>query len=69
MGNTVADVLAGETPYMPHLHKRQEIGVFFSYALISLKTCILNGTANLLFWHTHQIPYSMEVNSKGTDET
>ena len=25
MGTTVAGVLAGETPYMPHLHKRNEI--------------------------------------------
>ena len=55
----MADVFAGETPYMPHLHKRNEIGVIISYALISLKTCIRNGTANLLFWHTHLIPYSM----------
>ena len=69
MGTTVAGVLAGETPYMPHIHKRNEIGVIISYALISLKTCIPNGTANLLFWHTHLIPYSMQVNSKGTDET
>ena len=69
MGTTVADVLAGETPYMPHLHKRNEIGVIISYALISLKTCIPNGTANLLFWHTYLIPYSMQVNSNGTDET
>ena len=30
-----------------------------SYALITLKTCILNGTANLLFWYNHLIPYSM----------
>ena len=59
MGTTVADVLAGETPYMPHLNKRNEIGVIISYALISLETCISNGTANLLFWHTHLIPYSM----------
>ena len=66
MGTTVAGVLAGETPYMPLLHKRNEIGVIISYALISLKTCIPNGTANLLFWHTHLIPYSMQVNSKGT---
>ena len=69
MCTTVAGVLAGETPYMPHLHKRNEILVIISYALISLKTCIPNGTANLLFWHTHLIPYSMQVNSKGTDET
>ena len=69
MGTTVAGVLAGETPYMPHIHKRNEIGVIISYALISLKTCIPNGTANLLFWHTHLIPYSMQVNSKGIDET
>ena len=69
MGTTVAGVLAGETPYMPHHHKRNEMGVIISYALISLKTCIPNGTANLLFWHTHLIPYSMQVNSKGTDET
>ena len=27
MGTTVAGVLAGETPYMPHLHKRKETGV------------------------------------------
>ena len=69
MGTTVAGVLAGKTPYMPHLHKRNEISVIISYALISLKTCIPNGTANLLFWHTHLILYSMQVNSKGTDET
>ena len=43
--------------------------VIISYSLIKLKTCIPNGTANLLFWHTHLIPYSMQVNSKGTDET
>ena len=59
MGTTVAGVLAGETPYMPDLHKRNEIGVIISYVLISLKTCITNGTANLLFWHTHLFPYSM----------
>ena len=47
MGTTVAGVLAGKTPYMPHLHKRNEIVVIISYALISLKTCIPNGTANL----------------------
>ena len=69
MGTTVAGVLAGETSYMPHLHKRYEIGVIISYALISLKTCLPNGTANVLFWHTHLIPYSMQVKSKGTDET
>ena len=56
---TVAGVLAGETPYMPHLHRRNEIGLNISYALISLKTCIPNGTANLLFWHTPLIPYSI----------
>ena len=49
MSTTVADVLTGETSYMPHLHKRNEIGVIISYALIGLKTCIPNGTANLLF--------------------
>ena len=59
MGTTVAGVLAGETPYMPHLHKINEISVIISYALISLKTCIPNGTENLLFLHTHLIPYSM----------
>ena len=59
MGTTVAGVVAGETPYKPHLHKRNEIDVTISYALISLKTCIPNGTANLLFWHTHLISYSM----------
>ena len=59
MGTTVADVLAGETPYMPHYHKRNDIGVIISYALISLKTCIPNGTAKLLIWHTLLIPYSM----------
>ena len=59
MGTTVAGVLAGETSYMPHLHKRNEIDVIISYALISLKTCIPDMTANLLFWHTHLIPYSM----------
>ena len=65
----MAGVLAGETPYMPDLHKRNEIGVIISYVLISLKTCITNGTAYLLFWHTHLIPYSMQVNSKGIGET
>ena len=69
MGTTVVDVLAGETPYMPHLHKRNEIGVIISYALISLKSCIPNGTANPLFWHIQRIPYSMKVNSKVLDET
>ena len=59
MGSTVAGVLAGETPYMPHLLKRNEIGVIISYALITLKTCIPNGTANLLFWYNHLISYSM----------
>ena len=59
MGTTVAGVLAGETPYMPHLHKRNEIGVIISYAFISLKTCIPNETTNLSFWHTPLIPYSM----------
>ena len=58
MGTTVAGVLAGETPYMPHLHKRNEIDVT-SYALITLKTCIPNETANLLFWYNHLIPDSM----------
>ena len=58
MGTTVAGVLAGETPYMPHLHKRNEMGLIL-YALITLKTCIPNGTANLLFWYNHLIPYSM----------
>ena len=59
MGTTVAGVLAGETPTMPHLHKRNEIGVIISYALITLKTCIPNRTANLLIWYNHLIPYSM----------
>ena len=49
MGTTVEVVLAGETPYMPHLHERNEIGVIISYALISLKTCIPNGTATYCF--------------------
>ena len=53
MGTTVAGALAGETPYMPHLHKRNEIGVIISYALITLKTCIPYKTANLLFWYNH----------------
>ena len=56
MGTTVAGVLAGETPYMPHLHKRKEIGVIISYALITLKPCITNGTAKLLFWYTNLNP-------------
>ena len=43
MGTTVAGVLAGETPYMPHLYKRNEIGVIISNALITLKTCVPNG--------------------------
>ena len=59
MGTSVAGVLAGETPYMPHLQKRNEIGVIISYALITLKPCIPNGTANLFFWYTHLTPYSM----------
>ena len=59
MGTTVAGVLAGETPYMLHLYKRNEIGVIISYALITLKTCIPNGSANLLFWYNHLISYSM----------
>ena len=59
MGTTVAGVLSGTTPYMPQLHKRNKIGVIVSYALISLKTCIPYGTANLLIWHTHLITYSM----------
>ena len=59
MGTYVAGVLAGETPYMPHLHKRNAIGVIISYALITLKICIPNGTAILLFWYNHLIPYSM----------
>ena len=49
MGTTVAGVLAGETPYMSHLHKRNEIGVIISYALITLKTCILNGLQTYYF--------------------
>ena len=59
MGTTVAGVLAKETRYMPYLHKRNEICVIISYALITLKTCIPNRTANLLIWHNHLIPYSM----------
>ena len=59
MGTTVACVLAGETPNMTHLHKRSEIGVIISYELITLKPCIPNGTANLLFWYARLIPYSM----------
>ena len=59
MGTTVAGVLAGETPHMPHLHKRKEIGVIISYALITLKPCIPNGTAKLLFWYTNLNPYTM----------
>ena len=51
MGTIVAGVLAGETPNMPHLYKRNEIGVIISYALITLKPCIPNGTANLFFWY------------------
>ena len=47
MGTTVVGVLAGETPYMPNLHKKSKIGVISSYALITLKPCIPNGTANL----------------------
>ena len=47
MGTAVAGVVAGETPYLPHLHKRSEIGVIISYVLITLKPCIPNGTANL----------------------
>ena len=40
MGTTVAGVLAGETPYMPHLYKRNEIGVIISYALITLSRLV-----------------------------
>ena len=64
MGTTVAGVPAGETPYMPHLHKRNEIGVIISYALIIPKKCIPKGTANLLFWYNHLIPYTMYMISK-----
>ena len=49
MSTSVAGVLAGETPYMPHLHKVNE-SVIISYVSITLKPCIPNGTANLLFW-------------------
>ena len=49
MGITVAGVLAGETPYMPHLYKKNEIGVIISYVLISLKTFIRNGTETYYF--------------------
>ena len=49
MGTTVDGVLAGETPYMPHLHKRNEINVFITYALITLKTCIPNGLQTYYF--------------------
>ena len=59
MGTSVAGVLAGETPYMPHFYISSEIGVIISYAFITLKPCIPNGTANLLFWYAHLIPYSM----------
>ena len=55
MGTTVAGVLAGETPYMPHLHKRNEIGVIIPYALITLKPCIPNGTGNYYFGTLTQI--------------
>ena len=59
-GHYCGGVFAGETAYIPDLHKKKnEIGVIISYALISLKTFKRNGTANLLFWHTHLIPYSM----------
>ena len=58
-GHYCGGVLAGETPYMPHLHKRNEIGVIISYAFITLKTCIPKGTANLLFWYKYLIPYSL----------
>ena len=49
MGTTVAGVLAGDTPYMPHLHKRNEIGVIISYALISLKHAYLMGLQTYYF--------------------
>ena len=52
MGTTVAGVLAGETPYMSHLHKRNEIGVIISYVLITLKTCIPNGLQTYYFVQT-----------------
>ena len=58
MGTTVTGVIAGETPYMPHLYKRNEIGVI-SYAFITLKTCISNEIANLIFWYNHLIAYSL----------
>ena len=49
MGTTVAGVLAGETPYTPHLHKRNEIGVIISLALISLKHAYLMGLQTYYF--------------------
>ena len=49
MGTTMACVLAGETSYMPHLHKRNEIGVIISYALISLKNAYLMGLQTYYF--------------------
>ena len=61
MGTTVAGVLAGETPYMPHLHKRNEIGRIISYALITLKTCIPNGLQTYYFGTiTYSILYVSE---------
>ena len=60
MGTTVAGVLAGEISYMPQLHKRNEIGVIISYALITLKTCIPYGTANLLAHSPNSILYVSE---------
>ena len=49
MGITVVSVLAGETPYMPHLNKKNEIGVIISYALISLKHAYLIGLQTYYF--------------------
>ena len=49
MGTTVAGVLAGETPYMPHLYKRSEIGVFISYALMTLNLAYLMGLQTYYF--------------------
>ena len=49
MGPTVAGVLAGDTPYMPHLHKRNEMGVIIPYASITLKHAYLMGLQTYYF--------------------
>ena len=47
MGTTVAGVLT--EPYMPHLDIRNEIGVFISYALMTLNLAYLIGLQTYYF--------------------